>query len=49
MKTEIGNEEIPVIAIGGVGVLFVDEIPSIAKYVPDFVSDGLAYLYTRRK
>jgi len=49
MKSEIGNDEIPVIAIGGVGGLFVEEISSVVKYVPDFVSDGLAYLYTRRK
>ncbi len=49
MKTEIANPEIYVLGIGGVGKLFVNEIKSISEYSPDFVSDGLAYLYTRCK
>ena len=49
MKSELGINEVRIIASGGLGKVLIDDLSFVDDYIPDLVTEGLKYIYLRKK
>ncbi len=49
MKSELGINEVKIIASGGLGKVLIDDLSFVDDYIPDLVTEGLKYIYLRKK